>query len=324
MRGGDESTVLISGGDRFRLPAYAQGAALVVASAPALSLEEAYGTFAEGLAGGPSRRALERAARDKAFTRSPRAERFALRGFLGAEPTFPGEAARRTLEEAIGRITGLRADSARPDLDLSVTLRADGTAYLLAPLKTGKAGADRSPGALPSHTARLLCELSRPQAEDVFLDPFMGSGAIPLDRSLGHPYRMIFAGDREEALVAAFKERLKTEERFARRRRTIFPKVLDATDLSRFQDGFFTAIVTDPPWGDWEGLSEEEVVRLYGAFLTEAARVTVPEARLVLLTGRTGALEGALDAAGRPWREEEAYQILVSGKKARALLLIKP
>jgi len=322
VREGDESSVVLSAEGPFKDPGYLQGASLVIDSIPAPSLERAYRTFAERLASAEPRRAVERAARDRAFMRSGRAERFALRGFVGAEPTFPGEAARAALEAAVSRATGLRPDSERPDVDLSVSLRSDGMAYFSAALRLGRGAPENAAGALPRCTARLLCELSYPEATDTFLDPFMGSGAIPLERALMGPYNMIFAGDREEALVAAFKERLK-DGRFERKKRTIFPKILDARDLSRFEDGLFSAIVTDPPWGDWERLGEAEVAALYAAFLSEAARVSRPDGRLVLLVGRSDALERALDAAGRPWRIVEGYEVLVSGKKARAILLRK-
>lgn len=322
-REGDESSVVLRSEGPFKDPGYIQGASLVVDAIPAPSLEKAYRAFAERLASAGPRRAVERAARDRAFMRSGRAERFALRGFLGAEPTFPGEAARAALEGAVSRITGLRPDSARPDIDLSVSLRADGKAYFSAALRLGRGEGETAAGALPRCTARLLCELSRPEAADTFLDPFAGSGSIPLERALLGPYNMIFAGDRDEALVAAFKERLK-DSRFERKKRTIFPKILDARDLSRFEDGLFSAIVTDPPWGDWERLGEAELTALYAAFLSEAARVSAGEGRLVLLVGRSDALERALDAAGKPWRIDENYDVLVSGKKARAALLRKP
>ncbi len=318
VAGGDESSLLLRSAEDFREPGFAQAAAIVVASAPCAGLEEAYRTIAARLKSGGGAKELSRVFRDKAFMRSGRAERFAVRGFVRSEPTFPGAEARKTLEDVIARSTGARADSSRPDIELSVSLRDDGNAYLAAGFRT-RAEPAPAAGALPRHTARLLCELSRPSADDVFLDPFMGSGSIPLERAMAGPYKLIFAGDADESRVAGLKEKLK-DKRFERKRKTFFPKQLDARDLSRFEDGLFTAIVTDPPWGDWEGLGEDEIYALYSRFLAEARRTAAPGARLVLLTGRNSAAEKAIESAQALWTAEERYDVLISGKKARAEL----
>src|SRR5208283_3966333 len=125
-------------------------------------------------------------------------------------------------------------------------------------------------GELPRTTCRLLAEMTEPEADDVFLDPFCGYGGIALERALAAPYRFIFASDTEPEKIAAVKAAM-VGSAFERRRRTIFPKVRDALDSSAFDAGFVTAIATDPPWGLYEGGPDEASARdLLRGFFAEA------------------------------------------------------
>ena len=323
--GGDESTVIFRSDFPPRPAPYFQALSLVVDSVEGRSLEAAYRAFAARSGGGAAAAALRRAAPSPAVSgrrASPSARRSVLRG----SPRPVPKDARLALERSVAAVTGLRPDSERPDLELQVSIREDGSAQFLAPAR-GERADDRKRGALPRSTARLLCELSAPRGDDVFLDPFTGSGALPLERARMGDYAMIFAGDADAACMEAFKEALKAEERasasFSRKRRTIFPKILDARDLSRFQPSFFTAIVTDPPWGLYEKLDEAALLGLYADFLREADRVAAEGCRLVLLVGREAPLEEALARSGAAWAIAEDYPVLVAGRKARALRLGK-
>ena len=322
---GDESTIVFRAPFPLREPAYFQALALVLDGAQAGNLEAAYRTFAGRAGGGEPALALRRAAASPSYA-GKRPARFALRSFIRGEPSPVRKETRAALEREIAAVTGLRPDSERPDLELQVSLREDSSAQFLASARMERVD-DRKKGALPRTTARLLCELSEPRPDDVFLDPFMGSGVIPLERSRMGAYSMIFAGDSDASCLEAFKETLKAEEKrtpsFARKRRTIFPKTLDARDLSRFDPSFFTAVVTDPPWGLYEKLDETALRALYVDFFREAARTLAADGRLVLLIGRDAPLETSVAEAGGTWLIMEDYPVLVAGRKARALRLAK-
>jgi len=145
--------------------------------------------------------------------------------------------------------------------------------------------------------------------------------AIPLERAR-LPYRMIFSGDCDEAQLARVKAVL-SEPRMAKKRKTIFPKLLDARELSRFEDRFFTAIVTDPPWGRHEALGTEALEELYRRFLGEAARILTPGGRLVLLCGRSGLVADGSISIKEQFEEEGRYEVLISGQKALVLCLVR-
>ena len=161
--------------------------------------------------------------------------------------------------------------------------------------------------------------MTEPDADDVFLDPFCGYGGIALERALAAPYRFVFASDDEPEKIAAVKTALYGPG-FEKRRRTIFPKVRDVLDSNAFDEGFVTAIATDPPWGLYEGGPGEAAAReLLRGFFSEAARVLAPGGRLVVLTARGTGVDPWRELAQPCFAQRERYDVLVSGKKASAL-----
>jgi predicted RNA methylase len=270
-------------------------------------------------------------ARNKGMPRT-----FVLRSFGPDDPAAIPADARHGIEALIARATGMRPDSGRPEREYRLQERSDGaTLFLEKAAIAGEAGreGDRA-GELPSTTCRLLAEMTSPWPDDVFLDPFCGYGGIVLERALAGPYRFAFASDADAGKVAAVKAALSAKA-FEKRRRTIFPKVRDALDASGFDAGFVTAIATDPPWGLYEaGMGGEEADTLLRAFLAEAGRLLAAGGRLVLLVARSfdaeaaaGAVAdfrpgGAAEERGRSrsaFLLRESFEVLVSGKKARAL-----
>ncbi|GAB1483754.1 hypothetical protein MASR2M78_25700 [Treponema sp.] len=311
---GDESSILFSGPWPLRRPAYLQSLALVIARCKSASIDDAYKLFARQLSAGEAQQALQRCLSSPLFLKKMRPSRFVLRSIERGQPCAVSPSTRSSLEKVISAATLLGADSEHPDLELQVSLREDGQAYIQVLAK--KERFDEK-GALPPWTCRLLIELSTYSKDDTFLDPFMGSGAIALERARTAPYKLIFAGDLDESLVQEFKAQLKEKE-WEKRRKTIFPKILDARDLTRFDAAFFSAIVSDPPWGQFENLGPDEILDLYSRFLKEARRILKRAGKLVLLLARDAPLEAALTSE---WQLEEDYAVLISGRKARVVVL---
>ncbi len=240
---------------------------------------------------------------------------FVLRSFGPDDPASLPRELRLSLEQLIARCTGARPDSERPGREYRLQERADGDTLFLERVAAEEEAAPRR-GELPRSTCRLLAELTEPRSDDVFLDPFCGYGGIALERALAGPYRFVFASDLDPEKIAAVKAAL-SSRLLERRRKTIFPKTRDALDPSAFESGFVTAMATDPPWGLYgDGPGAEEAAELRRAFLVEAARLLAPEGRLVLLTARGNETDPG------PWfAERECLEVLVSGKKAKAIRL---
>ena len=122
--------------------------------------------------------------------------------------------------------------------------------------------------------------MSEPDKSDVFLDPFAGSGAIPLARSK-YPYELLYGFDKSVESVSALKINLKGVK--ARKKRPIILSKADARTLSRFDDGFVSKIVTDPPWGRHETIDDVEV--FYSEVFKEFLRILAPKGLIVTLIG---------------------------------------
>lgn len=225
------------------------------------------------------------------------------------------------LEKRLARGPGLYPNRGRPQLEFWLLFRREGLFLFLLRLTRQAAGEDRlEPGELRPELANLLCELSDPDADDVFLDPLCGSGAIPLERASLAPYRLIFAQDTDPGRVKALRQRVKRLRKPAQR--TFFAKQVDARSLRSLDSGFVDKIVTDPPWGLYEAL-EERPADLHREALAACARVLRPRGLLVWLTARDEELEAVVNEAADGLVAEERYPILVSGRKASVYRLRK-
>ncbi len=164
-------------------------------------------------------------------------------------------------------------------------------------------------GELRPELAHCLCLLSEPQGSDVFLDPFAGSGAIPLERASHFPYRRIIAVDQEENAVTGLSRRLPRDER-------VQSFAADARRLTSLVDGSINKIVTDPPWGFYEERRAETITDFYGEMLAEFARLLKDDGLLVVLMGQKERFEEALAGCTGRLALLGKWDILVSGKKA--------
>ncbi len=250
---------------------------------------------------------------------------FRVRVLMRNEPAAADQDALSDLERAFADASGLRADRRGGGGELCVLLRAEGSAFLL--YRQSSAEPCPSPfgqplaGELPAHTARLLVECTLPRDDDLFLDPFAGSGAIPFQRALAAPFKLVFAQDASESSYALLRERL-SDKALAPYKKRIFPKLRDARDLVGFEECSVTALVADPPWGRYEGgVGAGEAMNALVAFLASARRVLARDARMVLLLERgiANALVGS--PVIRPYRLEERLDVLISGMKASVLVM---
>jgi len=197
-----------------------------------------------------------------------------------------------------------------------VIRRQSGHAFFCKRLsKRSRTGKDLRKGELRPELAHLLCLLSEPRPEDIFLDPFAGSGAIPLART-NYPYNMIFAFDSDGENVRLIRSRIKEgKELIPRKSSPLIVGLQDARHLVRLQNGFIHKIVTDPPWGLYD-TSLADLPSFYREVLGELCRVTKSGGLIVLLLGDRE-LAAQLSNQFRLELETCAtYNVLVSGKKA--------
>lgn len=136
-----------------------------------------------------------------------------------------------------------------------------------------------SRAALRPPIAHALVWLSDPKPNDVFLDPFCGSGTIPIERA-AYPASSIIGGDiSREAVDVARKNAPEN----------VHIRHMDACGLRGIASHSVSAIVTNLPWGR-QIAPDEDIEALYGKFLMATGRVLEADGRAIMLTDQEEAL----------------------------------
>lgn len=220
------------------------------------------------------------------------------------------------LERVFSRKLGLRVHRTLPDVEVWFLERSEGIGLAGVRL-TRRAATEKElqRGELKPELANLLCQISEPDKDDVFLDPFAGSGAIPLERARSFAARRILAYDVDPLAVKHIRARAAQEKA----RLTV--EEGDARALRRVADGAVDKLVTDPPWGLFEAQNQTTLGGLYAAMLGECERVLKPGGLAVILMGQKELFESAIAQTGLHMLKR--YDVLVSGKKAAIYKLRK-
>ncbi len=171
---------------------------------------------------------------------------------------------------------------------------------------------ENMPASLRPSAAAALVWLTRPRADDVFLDPMCGAGTCLIERAQAGRYSLLLGGDvREEAVAVARRN-------IGPRYKPIEVRPWDARRLP-LDASSISAGVVNLPFGRQIG-SHAENRTLYPAFLDEMARVLKVGAGFVALTGDTRTFDGALQRTGRLARRA-VYQIRVLGQAAKVYVV---
>ena len=222
---------------------------------------------------------------------------------------------REKLDKLIGQVERqcrIEHSSHRPDTEFWLFRRRNGAAYFCKRLtKNRLTEKDLKPGELRPELAQILCLMSEPEAKDIFLDPFAGSGAIALARRKW-PYEMIFASDIAPEKALALKKKITAAKK------PVVTRAADALKLDKIEDRFVDKVVTDPPWGLFDK-SIKDVPAFYKKALQELCRVVKPDGIIVMLTGQRELATDLAKQFSGALTLEHRYDILVSGKKASVM-----
>jgi precorrin-6B methylase 2 len=222
------------------------------------------------------------------------------------------------LEGRITDKTGLQPNRSKPDFEFWLAQRSEGCGFFSLRVSHHKAY-DKSlqKGELRPELANILCRLSDPSPNELFLDPFCGSGAIPIQRAKSFAPGLVIASDKDERNIKSLKERVKD---LGLRKRAVV-RCDDALHLTRYEDGSIHKIVTDPPWGYFVG-TDMPIEEFYRAMLSEFVRLLRPDGRLVILTGETPAMDMVIEHC-QQLTISRRFNILLSGKKASVYVLAR-
>jgi len=212
----------------------------------------------------------------------------------------------RNLEEKIvSAVPSLRVDRSLPDIEILISIRSEGFGLVGIQFST-RPNYEKTlaKGELYPELAYLLCLISEPDKNDVFLDPFAGHGAIPAQR-LHFPHKQIRAGEINRALQKSLKKSFGKKV-------TVDP--VNALNLNTIPDSSIDKIVTDPPWGLYD--TNKNIPKFYSLMLKQFVRVLKPGGVLVILTAQKELFKKLLEGSENQLKLEEEYNTLVSGKKA--------
>jgi 23S rRNA G2445 N2-methylase RlmL len=168
------------------------------------------------------------------------------------------------------------------------------------------------PGALNATIAAALVELTAPSPGDRFVNLLCGSGTILIERLLRASAAYAVGIEIDPEVVALASENLAAAELAAALLRA------DATRLPLPQRSV-DSLAADLPYGTRSG-SHAANRELYPRLLAESARVSVPGARLVLITHDIRRFDQAL-AGSQGWHAETTFKVFQKGLRPQVWLL---
>jgi 16S rRNA G966 N2-methylase RsmD len=221
------------------------------------------------------------------------------------------------LENRIAQIKQLSVNRRNPELEFWFLARREGFGVFGLRLTRHRDYAKLlEKGELRPELAAMMCLLAEPSRRDVFLDPFAGSGAIPLARVKVAAYTQVIGSDSNPHLVEKLRKRV----------RGINNKIevhrWDALNLESLARGAVDTIVTDPPWGLHVG-TELNLRSFYEEMLGEFHRILRPEGFVVVLLAKKELFDEILEEWQDRFTLISKYDTLVSGPKAALYKLKK-
>jgi tRNA G10 N-methylase Trm11 len=260
-------------------------------------------------------------------------------------PAALSEDLRREAEARIASLSGLKVNRSRPDTEFWFLLRREGAFFLRRLSRRRPWDKLLHPGELPPPLAWTLCRLSGPKPGERVADPFCGYGAIPAARLRHFPPAEFFASDIDRRALKTAQAKFKGGPGH----RCHF-NCLDAGELPRLiPPASLDSIITDPPWGFYQGPAEKGrgpspgggrqeqpqarpqapsqkrpcgLGELYRRSLAVFAGLLKPGAPAVILCGRGEELRAAAEHSG--FTITRQIPILLSGRKTAIYVLRSP
>lgn len=221
----------------------------------------------------------------------------------------------RKLEKIISQVKSFTLNRSKPDVEFWFLARREGCGFFGMRF-TNNPDQEKylEKGELRPELANILCLISEPNPRDIFLDPFCGSGAIPIERAIVFPFKQILVGDNNLEIINKLKSKIrKTKNKRISKKKFIISH-LDALNLKSICNEAVNKIVTDPPWGLYSGKDLDFNI-FYFAILKEFYRVLKINGLLVILVAKKELFENILSSFSSKLKLLEKYTTLVSGQK---------
>lgn len=208
-------------------------------------------------------------------------------------------------------------DPSKPETEVWINKRSEGITFINVRITTHQAyNKLLEKGELRPELAAAMCLISEPKDQDSFIDPFCGSGAIPISRIKWPIKNQIIAGDISSEKISKLTKKIHQLGLQSR----INPLTLNALNMSFIDNQSIDKIVTDPPWGHFDQITDLPV--FYKNTFTEFARILKKNGLLILLTAQKDLINELISTINN-FKIIETYHILLSGKKAAIYKFIK-
>ena len=213
----------------------------------------------------------------------------------------------RKAEEYILANSKLKLDRLSPSNEVWFSIRREGFAFcgeLISKREFTEKNLHK--GELRPEIAYLMCCYAQLEKGSVIADPFCGYGSIPVQLAKRFNCQKLFASDIDEEKIKML------EQGFLHGNAAVDLRQADAFELPQIPDAALDAVITDPPWGLWEDISDME--GFYKKMFQSFKRILKPDGKMIILSARTTELENAVSAAG--FSIKNSLHTLVNGKKA--------
>ena len=221
----------------------------------------------------------------------------------------------KTIQQRIEKESGMKLYPHKPDVEFWILKRSENVCFFMQRLFKHKSfDKTLDKGQLRADICYIMVRLSSPNATDIVLEPFFGSGALLISRIRYGGYKMIFANEIMEDKVNAVKAKYKNI------RKKAIVKKADSLNMEFVKEGFIHKILADPPWGDYD--NNMDVNDFYNKMFLEFARVLKSDGVIIMLTARKDEVEAIIHKSDILIVKDK-YDILLSGKKAGLYKIIK-
>lgn len=170
------------------------------------------------------------------------------------------------------------------------------------------------PASLRPTIARAVVQLTRPQDNDIFLDPMCGAGTLLIERALAGRHEMLYGGDSEQEAVAD------TLENFGNKHKPHTIQHWDARKLP-LPNQSVNKVAINPPWGRQLG-SPSQLQSLYQSTFSEIDRVLQTGGIVSVLTSEWDLLKRVLSKTDLTLIDH-IKEISVLGRRADIFVLQK-
>ncbi|MBZ0301119.1 MAG: methyltransferase domain-containing protein [Anaerolineae bacterium] len=226
------------------------------------------------------------------------------------------------IKEEIAKATGMTPNDEEGDLMLRVRkadIHRDGWEVLVRltprPLAARAWRMCNMEGALNATIASAMIEMSDPRPDDRVFNLLCGSGTLLIERLLRAPAAVIGGCDHDPIALRCATDNLMA----AGFVKEVDLFEMDVADLP-LPDACIDVVCGDLPWGQLVG-SHEANARLYPLVLREAARITVPGGRAVLITHEIRLMEQVLRDCAEVWSLRQEVKVFQGGLHPRIYLL---